>query len=247
MEVDSEPEEGEEIGFDDDGIDDGASTPIAGMDEGIDGSGDDPLAADELDAAVASALGPLAPDEDAAPLGAEDSDHGSSEPDVDVPAILAAGGDEAPPPLPPPMLPPAPDAEIDDMREVGHHDQIRVNEWCTITWYTLRDRRDFIAVCKHPGHYDCVLTRTAKGSPWEGRAGQGRPLGYLVAWCMACDSGAPDKAAHNKIGQELRKAPGFEQRDAARAWFYLHERGQAFMAKERPRREGESEEPPYIP
>ena len=42
----------------------------------------------------------------------------------------------------------------------------------------------FVAVCNHPGHGDCRLTRTAKASKASGgkSLGQGRPLGLLYDW-----------------------------------------------------------------
>lgn len=54
-----------------------------------------------------------------------------------------------------------------------------------------QNKRDAIVVCTRPCHDECRLTRAILESKGRGRAfrpGQGRPLGFVMAWCRApCD------------------------------------------------------------
>ena len=80
--------------------------------------------------------------------------------------------------------------------------------------------REFYATCRYPGHRGCVLTRTGNPSPWKSRAGQGRPLGLLVAWCSAVGAGTiPDKDAHTVTLKDLCAAEGQGARAGSREWF----------------------------
>ena len=88
----------------------------------------------------------------------------------------------------------------------------------------------------------CRLTRTVQGSYLEGREGQGRPLGLLYSWLSA-----PEGMEQHEHQREFR--PDFPARCLARV--LLVENGGPNIGRlfelERPRRDGEDEEPAEIP
>lgn len=107
-----------------------------------------------------------------------------------------------------------------------------------LTYYPKK--RVFVADCdKHGRQPKCCRTRTANGAA-NGRGAQGRPLGFLLAYLE--HHGGPEVAtpeAHYKVAQSLTLA----QRAAARAAFAAVPGSAAFLAQERPQREGEGAEP----
>ena len=136
---------------------------------------------------------------------------------------------------PPPPLPP-PDDEPHGRRAGVDH--IRINEWTTITYFELGPRKDFIAICKYPGHGRCVMTRTAKSSPWPRKAYQGRCLGGIAHWCRMVESRTVlSKAAH--ATGVLDQATRFSDRQ----WFERLPNSEFYLGKERPLQEGEDREP----
>ena len=97
-----------------------------------------------------------------------------------------------------------------------------------------------IAKCKHPGHEACVFTRTVNPNMTANRAGQGRCLGLLTAWCLACSDHA-DKPSHKKL------KPDRPARIAGRAHLRAQPNSAFYFAQERPRRENEESEPEQVP
>lgn len=102
------------------------------------------------------------------------------------------------------------------------------------------------AHCHHPAHAvrgNCHTDRLVTGGR---RPGQGRPLGFLVAWLL--EQGAhEDKESHQQMKSVLGSAAGFVQRQQARQW--LREQGtfDDLFALERPRRDAEGSEPEVCP
>ena len=159
-----------------------------------------------------------------------DSGRSSSEEDESMRDDDCGPGSPPPPPLPPP------DDEPHGRRAGVDH--IRINEWTTITYFELGPRKDFIAICKYPGHGRCVMTRTAKSSPWPRKAYQGRCLGGIVHWCRMVESRTVlSKAAH--ATGVLDQATRFSDRQ----WFERLPNSEFYLGKERPLQEGEDREP----
>ena len=99
---------------------------------------------------------------------------------------------------------------------------------------------NFYATCKNLHHGRCVASRSAH----EGRKpAQGRPLGFLAAWIAKGDS-CSDQVQHKKL------QPSQADRLAARCDLAKPEQADLlpeFLAKERPRRADEAEEPEGCP
>ena len=238
----------------------GASGAMSDVDSNSSGGEDDSsdsgtsLSVEEL---VAGVVGPIG-DDGAGGVEGSGGSSGSCEPsssssdaDSESDSATTSGSPTTSPPpagaLPP--LPPPPEGPP-GLGGGGAHEVFRVNEWTTITWFHLGERKDFIATCKYPGHVGCVLTRTTNESPWAKRAGQGRCLGMLVAWCRrVADGDVPSKEAHFELRDWLKTLPSKPTRVSARDWFKL----QGPIAEEwlrhceRPEREMEGEEPDLVP
>ena len=101
------------------------------------------------------------------------------------------------------------------------------------------ESQDLKVFCTNAGHLNCEKKRTVKPG---GRKGQGRPIGFLLAW-LACADSFEDarKHVHNC-------KPTLAQRKEARENFKTVSGWQALADKERERRveEGEPEEPPLF-
>ena len=236
-EVEPEPlEDDEPEGIDSDGNEESASEDAA-LDLEADDDEEAYESVDELSDLVGGVLG-------GSPVAAPSADGGESDPSTGSSSSSSSSSSDSgngsmeegdgPPPLPPPPPPP----EGGDGRR--SHDFFRINEWTTITYFELDNRRDFIAKCRYPGHNSCILTRTANASSWANKTHSGRPLGGMVAFCRSVESGAvPNKAAHMRaIGE-----PDLAARLGHRDWFSAFPDTAFFLGKERPRREGEGTEP----
>ena len=106
-----------------------------------------------------------------------------------------------------------------------------------ITYY--HTIHSFQATCNNQSHGRCALRRQATA---DGRGGTnqaaGRPLGYLAAW-LAMGARCDSKDMHwDPLNQ-----PSLTDRSHARAGLALQPAGLAILGKERPMREGETEEP----
>lgn len=92
---------------------------------------------------------------------------------------------------------------------------------------------------------NCRLTRSLAESGLARRAGQGRPLGLLLAWSTR---GRPGQSAGEHVHECV---PSLEQRQSARRELSQlatqNEALRQLMALERPCRLGEPEEPMAIP
>ena len=147
-----------------------------------------------------------------------------------------------PPPVPmeveePPAAAPGPEIAAGG-REAAH--LTKDVEGGYITVY-LADNR-MVAHCRRHGPRECRLTRGLQASAAAGRRAQGRPLGLLLAWLRCCDQF--DDAAEHK---GHRPFPNHEDRLAARTAFAAEADAEAWLACERPRREGEGLEPEAVP
>ena len=92
----------------------------------------------------------------------------------------------------------------------------------------------FSAFCTK--HEDCRRSRTAK----SGNAGQGRPLGALVAWLMLSEK-FNDHFEHVRLC-----VPSYKERKEARELLKAKDGYESFSSYERPLRPGEEEEPDSI-
>ena len=108
----------------------------------------------------------------------------------------------------------------------------------SISYY--QSKNAFEAVCDHPHHGRCVVTRTAKarvgGSGPGGRGG--RPVGFLAAWLRAGEA-LPDKASH--WNRECMDRP-WAERQALREQIGQTAAGLVLLNCERPLAEGEPAE-----
>lgn len=103
-----------------------------------------------------------------------------------------------------------------------------------------------IAACDHPGHGDCRRQKTVSASNTNTPKGQGqgRPLGFLVAWLR-------EQCNHDDRAKHVRFNPSLAQRQNARQWLFSHDLAGAEASEfsqqfERARRAGEEEEPTQI-
>ena len=104
------------------------------------------------------------------------------------------------------------------------------------------------AVCDHPDHSDCRMSRTTRSfarsvKPQTVRYGQGRPLGLLTCWLRA-QFDHSDQQSH--LHSFVHTA---EARREARRWLYEQisaEDADKLRSFERSLREGESEEPDKV-
>lgn len=110
-----------------------------------------------------------------------------------------------------------------------------VFKWGKITYYP--SKRVFEAICRHPAHGKCVLTRTSHGRGGAA-SGAGRPMGFLAAWLERADQ--PSKAAH--WAPEVLHASAAARR-AAREAVKAMPNGPALLSHERPKENAEDSEP----
>ena len=106
--------------------------------------------------------------------------------------------------------------------------------------YYSRARR-FSAFCNQMSHGDrCRRERTANASR-SGIGGQGRPLGYLVAWLSRGHQHETQQEHMNC--EDCEVAISLEDRSAARERLQQTLGFEGLFAGERPRRDGEDDEP----
>lgn len=96
------------------------------------------------------------------------------------------------------------------------------------------------AECRNPTHARCVMTRKMVGGR---KVGQGRPLGFLLAW-LAKSATVATKDEH----WSLACRPTFAERKAARDAFKLlpDDDAKGLLAGERPKGLGEDSEPEVV-
>ena len=95
--------------------------------------------------------------------------------------------------------------------------------------------------CRHP---NCNRQRTAEPSEHPSRSGQGRPLGFLVAWLLQ------DEHVSAKLRHADSNAPSLQSRQEARQYLKGlcgHEAYSEFAENECPLKDGEAEEPEGLP
>jgi len=141
---------------------------------------------------------------------------------------------------PPEPVPPPEAVEVEDQPwPADSNIRLEVQGGC-ITWY-FRKPTVFVAVCldwRHKCSEGCRKHRVLIGN--RSREEQGRPLGYLVAW-LGMGRDTTSAFVHKS------DFPTLEQRQAARALLLATRAGRPLLAKERPRREDEGEEPIQCP
>ena len=93
----------------------------------------------------------------------------------------------------------------------------------------------------------CKADRLTSAHEHPSRRGQGRPIGFLIAWLLEgedCDT----KADHGReCKQELSGINGWEARIFAREWAKTLPGMQAIFALERPKGDDEDSEPETVP
>lgn len=159
-------------------------------------------------------------------------------PDCDIqPAGGADPAGEAQSEAPPP---PPPAAEAARLRQRGHGQAIVVFPFGRISYYA--SKHAFEAVCMIPEHGKCVLTRTSRarsGTEDHAIPKGGRPVGLLAAWLRRADQ------CHTKDEHwtpELLRSLHAD-RLAGREFVRAAQTGEELLSLERPRKEGEPEEP----
>jgi hypothetical protein len=122
---------------------------------------------------------------------------------------------------------------------------------CKVPYGTIRfykNKGAFTAECSC--HGSCVKTRQSTASksmahaknPSPNIRAKGRPLGYLVAW-LAGAHNASNKEEHWAAANQ----PSFEARKDARARLAIYANGNSLLEHERPKHDGEDDEPEGIP
>ncbi len=118
--------------------------------------------------------------------------------------------------------------------KVGHYGEIRY----------IPASNQLVAVCDFPGHDDCRRTRTCSASNALRTAlqqGQGRPLGQLTHWLRQQSSFETQQNHCHGF------SASYEDRAAARTYLLSLPGGQEFAHQhERPKRDGEADEPTSI-
>ena len=112
-----------------------------------------------------------------------------------------------------------------------------------IKYYAGKGKPYFEALCPEKDfHKNCTKKGAAYASPLKGRPAQGRPLGMLAAWILD---------AHNHLGppDHPRFRPTLEERKKGRAELMKVPGILEFLAEapERPKRDGEEDEPEECP
>ena len=112
--------------------------------------------------------------------------------------------------------------------------------------YNAKDSH-IMAVCRHPDHVDCRITRTVNAASAARQIAtnpaQGRPLGFLCAWLNA--AGRCSSATEHKQLAVPRHL-SLQSRQEARAEFMREEEATAIASMERARNDGEPDEPAHI-
>jgi hypothetical protein len=92
---------------------------------------------------------------------------------------------------------------------------------------------------KQKCHLDCLLY----ANPRKGMEGQGRPVGYLVAWLEDAAVSGDVKDEHQTYKKSLRSVAGKDRRVRARLFAKEHATLKYLLLLERDKREGEESEP----
>ena len=206
---------------------------------GLSGMGDDvagDVGDDEADLGAGEILEVVDSDIDMSSSSGSSSCSGSSSSES---APAPDGPPMSPPPLPPP-LEPAPAVAVRDRSKC---DREIILENGILRCYNAPTRKFLVAHCTAHGVDNCRLTRTVLGNDRAGREGQGRPLGYLLAW-MAVHEEYADGYQHVRE----HAPPTLEQRQVARLAAQDHPDLRFLMeSAERPRRPEEPDEPAWLP
>jgi hypothetical protein len=91
------------------------------------------------------------------------------------------------------------------------------------------------------GHSRCHTDRALTTGR---RKGQGRPIGFLVAWLRCC--GCPSKSDHQQLKTDLGKLNKIHERRSARAWLHGRPGAAQVFGLERAVEAGENSEPDVI-
>ena len=150
-------------------------------------------------------------------------------------------------------------AEIDSRstrKKTGAEIVVPVGTYGSLHYYPLNNT--CTAICRAKGHHDCKKSRTfnpfrkgGSGSKSSGSAagsssvrdGQGRPIGLLVHWLM-CQGSHASRQSHCESSLPLRFS--LDERKKAREYFSSLDRANEILERERPTKEGETEEPEFI-
>lgn len=174
---------------------------------------------------------------DAAPAGVPEAGDG-----IDVAGFGSDGGLQRAAAVPPPP-PPAPAAARERAEPRGNDTfdcdvTLIVPGLGKITHY--HKKMDFYAICDC-AHERCVKVRASRSAAATKRLSQGRPLGYLMAW-LRVGPNFVDSHDH-KFEAWATGKPTLAERQAAREALCELPGAEALLARERPRRPGEEDEP----
>lgn len=145
------------------------------------------------------------------------------------------------------LPPPEPEEPVPARRPPNHEGRVRGS--ATVTCLTVGgtiafypSKRAFQAICDHPDHGRCVVTRGTgpQSMGADGYPRAGRPVGFLAAW-LAAGEGVATKAEH----WQLMDQP-LERRQELRAALQASQGGAVLAGCERERADGEPEEPPLL-
>jgi len=173
------------------------------------------------------------PDLDKAPQDSDDSSSSSSDDSSSI-----SGG-----------AMPAGAATAEDASIRGSADVVFVlPDGCGVIKYYGKSS-NFTAECKCANHQKCTKTRQSTSAanlstvktPSINMQAKGRPLGYLTAWLLD-GKNHTSKSEHWARENEIL-ATVFDERVSARNMLALHADGLQLLEKERPKREGEADEP----
>lgn len=153
------------------------------------------------------------------------------------PQPTASAGPSAPPPPPPPVVPGGAAPRGAGVAQRRGADVTMQGYGGSISFYP--SKQAFEAVCDNRGHGRCVATRTCrgKGKGPDGFRRGGRPVGFLAAWLKAGEHVA------SKEEHWLLFDNPVAERMALRRELSETEAGRMLASRERPRDEGEPEEP----
>lgn len=119
---------------------------------------------------------------------------------------------------------------------------LEVQGYGILRYYSTK--RQFVAQCTSRGHSRCFLTKTAEKSDVPSRQGQGRPLAFMLAWL--CDFRGDSREEHVHTYRPTLAAREGHRTAAIQLAPEVPEVS-ALLARERPKADGEGDEPEYVP
>jgi hypothetical protein len=169
-------------------------------------------------------------------------------PPILVPGLAGSSGDL----LMPMLIPPLPLAILPEPPEhaflPGEWVKMVIPLFGTIVHEKVHKKLN--AHCIHPPHLvdagrkqKCHLDCLLYANPRKGMEGQGRPVGFLVAWLEDAAISGDVKDEHQTYKKSLRSVAGKDRRVRARLFAKEHATLRYLLLLERDKRDGEDSEP----